>query len=218
MFVAQTDTGSVAATVGCHAMKLAFLHLIMSLVDAIVKHFTKSKSPTIQSLQHHTYYNDRRHLEREMYQLTETDKVYFLSVEFLLAWRKFLLGNEMPPEEINNQSLVVAREDYAYVGSPQGLPNGLELMNPYMAPFHDFGIISETSWKTLCKFYKGGPAMSEDNIPKDNPVYFPLLEEIAAGKQRIIEQCKTRKPNAKSVVPISTSATFSNYQQLPSSL
>ncbi|ORY36998.1 hypothetical protein BCR33DRAFT_721654 [Rhizoclosmatium globosum] len=159
-------------------------------VDAIVKHFTKSKSPTIQSLQHHT----------------TTRPATLGTRNFLLAWRKFLLGNEMPPEEINNQSLVVAREDYAY------------LMNPYMAPFHDFGIISETSWKTLCKFYKGGPAMSEDNIPKDNPVYFPLLEEIAAGKQRIIEQCKTRKPNAKSVVPISTSATFSNYQQLPSSL
>ncbi|KAI8832829.1 hypothetical protein BJ741DRAFT_613868 [Chytriomyces cf. hyalinus JEL632] len=100
-------------------------------------------SPTILSLQRHKLYNDRRHLERDMYVLTETDKVYFLSVEFLLSWRKFLLGNDLPPEDINNRSLVVAREDWEYVGCPEGLPNGLPLMNPYMAPFHDFGIVSE---------------------------------------------------------------------------
>ncbi|KAJ3023733.1 UNVERIFIED_CONTAM: hypothetical protein HDU68_008489 [Siphonaria sp. JEL0065] len=148
-----------------------------------------------------------------MYQLNEEDKVYFLSVEFLLAWRKFLLGNEMPPENINNKSLVVNREDWAYVGSPDGLPGGLELMNPYMAPFHDFGIISEASWKTLCKYYGGGPAMSEDNIPKDNPVYFPLLQEIAAGKKRIVEQCKNRKPApaAAAAQTASTSTSSSSY-------
>ncbi|KAI8621776.1 hypothetical protein BC830DRAFT_1092897 [Chytriomyces sp. MP71] len=132
-------------------------------VEQIISQFTAStlQSPTassrdippaIHSLQRHQLYNERRHIEREMYELSESDKVYFLSVEFLLAWRKFLLGNEMPPEDINNRSLVVAREDWDYVGCPNGLPNGLPLMNPYMAPFHDFGIVSEVIPIYFCRF------------------------------------------------------------------
>ncbi|KAJ3401032.1 hypothetical protein HDU80_006387 [Chytriomyces hyalinus] len=109
----------------------------------------------------------------------------------ILSLQRHKLYNDR--RHLERDILVVAREDWEYVGCPEGLPNGLPLMNPYMAPFHDFGIVSEASWIILCKYYGGGPALSEENIPRDNPVYFPLLSEIALGKKRIIEQCKSRK-------------------------
>ncbi|KAJ3072653.1 Ubiquitin carboxyl-terminal hydrolase 20, partial [Podochytrium sp. JEL0797] len=124
----------------------------LSRARTLLSHFPAS-TPTLRVLQTQSKYNTKRHLERQMYMLLPTDKIYFLSAPFLLAWRKFLLGNDMPPSQIDNASLVVPLQDWGYVGCPEGLSSGVELMNPFLEPFRHFGIISETSWNALYKEY-----------------------------------------------------------------
>ncbi|KAI9330968.1 hypothetical protein BDR26DRAFT_689062 [Obelidium mucronatum] len=77
------------------------------LTERIISSFLKPNTYPYQFLKtHFAAWNKRRYIERGMYKIVESDKLYFLSRDFLMRWREFLLSNQGPPECIDNWSLV----------------------------------------------------------------------------------------------------------------
>ncbi|KAJ3023732.1 UNVERIFIED_CONTAM: Ubiquitin carboxyl-terminal hydrolase 33 [Siphonaria sp. JEL0065] len=138
-----------------------------------------------RSLQLQVSWNPRRIEERMMHIVEEGDKLYFLSREFLHDWTRFLVGDGDPPVTIDN-SFLWTGEVEAKTGKP--------LMVPTLVPHYDFGIISEASWMKLVAQYGGGPAISEDSIPADDPLYDSLRREVEEAKAGIIENCQSDVP------------------------
>ncbi|KAI9331747.1 hypothetical protein BDR26DRAFT_663095 [Obelidium mucronatum] len=154
--------------------------IIQSLIDA--------QSEPFLSLQKEAALRDRRFRERDVYNLDENDKIYFLSIEFLTEWSFFLMDNVPGPNGIKNGSLVAGYDE-----------NGKALMKHNVIPHRDFGIVSEASWNYLFATYGGdGPPLSLDNIPANDPEYLTLRESIASSRATIIAQCKE---NRQKIVP-----------------
>ncbi|KAJ3294746.1 hypothetical protein HDU79_010481 [Rhizoclosmatium sp. JEL0117] len=128
-----------------------------------------------------------RHKERNMNQVKEGDKMYFVADAFLEEWTQFLLGNKMPGSSVDNSSLILPLNHWDLVGLPAGLDNGLPLVHPGIVPFHNFGLVSEATWNYLVEEYGGGPTLSEANIPLNSVMYEPLLRMMEIAKQRIID-------------------------------
>ncbi|ORY45263.1 hypothetical protein BCR33DRAFT_197493 [Rhizoclosmatium globosum] len=90
--------------------------------------------------------------------LEPADKLYFVSTRFIEDWRNFLRSTSGPPSAIDNSTML--------------LKSGR--INPYLVPMRDFQVVSEKSWNLLKGCYGGGPAVCEDDIPDNDPLYEEL--------------------------------------------
>ncbi|ORY45267.1 hypothetical protein BCR33DRAFT_197570 [Rhizoclosmatium globosum] len=151
--------------------------------DKIISAFLKPNQEPYKFLDtHFASWNKRRYIERGMYKIVESDRLYMLSRDFLLQWREFLLSNAGPPDGIDNWSLIINAEE----GDEDGFTGRDESeyrIHPDALPFRDFGLISERDYLNLYSFYGGGPSLSvEQNIPTDDPIYSGLLQRITTLK------------------------------------
>ncbi|KAI8621289.1 hypothetical protein BC830DRAFT_275921 [Chytriomyces sp. MP71] len=113
-------------------------------------------------------WHDRRHAERGMYKIDAGDRLFFLSMSFLMQWRDFLMSEEGPAVRIDNRSLL-----------------GMDgRFNIDLIPFSQFGIVSEVTWRQLMASYGGGPELCEEDLPRESKLYSMVQE----AKSRIVEQ------------------------------
>ncbi|KAJ3021779.1 UNVERIFIED_CONTAM: hypothetical protein HDU68_009450 [Siphonaria sp. JEL0065] len=130
-----------------------------------------------KSLRNAAKWNDRRNLERETLRIDPTDKLFFISMAFIVQWRDFInvTPDPIPHNEINNLPLLLEENS-----------EGRRLMNPELVPLRDFQVVSEKSWNLLKGFYGGGPAVSEDDIPRNRPEYELLWEKIQNCRNYVV--------------------------------
>ncbi|KAI8849023.1 hypothetical protein BC829DRAFT_392693 [Chytridium lagenaria] len=139
--------------------------------------------------------NQKRQRERSMrFRLLPDEKAYFINVQFMIHWRQFLLGNSNPPGFIDNSPLVwppvmrPSQEDKAAVSKFESgiLESGWPMaVNPLVNSLEHFAITNEELWNYLKVEYGGGPALTEDNIPKGNPLFRELREDFIYLKERM---------------------------------
>ncbi|KAJ3104906.1 hypothetical protein HDU97_008764 [Phlyctochytrium planicorne] len=128
------------------------------------------------------------------FHVLEGEKVYIVSMAFMVQWRQFLLGNETPPALIDNGPLLWPPRQRPRNGAPEvltrydsGFIDGDELpvLNPVITSQHHFCIVNEPLWIYLQKEYGGGPSLTEDNMPSKNPIFRDLRRDFLSLRARM---------------------------------
>jgi hypothetical protein len=158
---------------------------------------------------HSLYFGDifkhfGRRQERDLGGLKRDDKMFFVNAAFIIAWRDFLIGNGPPPSEKIDNSSLLWRTNHAHfllntaeeseVETVENVIRQIQLdhdsphnLNPFMEPFQHFGIVSEREWDHLVKIYGGGPALSEDDVPANKPVYANLRLSLEWARDQLLQ-------------------------------
>ncbi|KAJ3217825.1 hypothetical protein HDU67_007242 [Dinochytrium kinnereticum] len=144
------------------------------------------------------YLNQKSHIrQRERsfrIRLLPLEKAYIVSIAFMIEWRQFLLGNAGPPGPIDNGPLIWPPRRRPPPDDEEGLAHYYSstsdsgwplVINPIVNSFQHFAVANEELWRYLQAEYGGGPALSDENIPKGNPIFRELREDFNVLKERM---------------------------------